>query len=105
MGVIRGVLKEELDNSHKVVARYQDEVAKLKGALVKKKVGNKYYYYLAVRDGKKVRFVYKGKALSKEFLAEFEKSKRLRRKYNGLIKQLTIRIKYLRKVLHGKENV
>ena len=43
--------------------------------------------------------------LTIKFLAEFEKSKRLRKKYKELIRQLTARIKYLRKALHGKENV
>ena len=104
MGVIRGVLKEELDNSHKIVERYQDEVAKLKGALVKKKVGNKYYYYLAVRDGKKVRFIYKG-AASEAKKNEYEKNKKKVRQYKVLIKKAKEQIRFLGRALRGKEAV
>ncbi|MBI5554986.1 MAG: hypothetical protein HY920_03925 [Elusimicrobia bacterium] len=104
MGVIRGVLQEELDNSKKIVARYKEEVAKLKGSLVKKKVGNKYYYYLAIRDGKKVRFFYKGVA-SEAKKNEYEENKKRVKLYKDMIKKAKEQIKFLERALRGKEAV
>ena len=106
MGLIKGVLREELDNSIRLKDSYGKELKKRPGgSIVEKHIRGHKYYYVAFRDGGKVRFIYKGKTLSKEFLAEFEKSKRLRKKYKELVRQLNARIKYLRKALHGKENV
>ncbi len=56
MGVIKGVLKEELENSYDMLKRYQEEIAKVKGCLIRKKIGKRYYYYLVKRQGKKVKF-------------------------------------------------
>ena len=106
MGLIKGVLKEELENSLRLKNGYEKAVKQYPGgSLIKKRIREHYYYYLAFREGRKVRFVYKGKELSKEFIVEFEKSKRMRVKYKKLIQELNKRIKYLKKVLHGKEDV
>lgn len=106
MGLIKGVLREELNNSLRLKDSYNKELKKRPGgSIVEKRIRGHKYYYVAFREGGKVRFLYKGKALSKEFLAEFEKSKRLRKKYKELVQQLNARIKYLKKALHGKENV
>ena len=106
MGLIKGVLKEELENSLRLKENYNKELKKRPGgSIVEKRISGHKYYYVAFREGKRVRFIYKGKALSAEFLAEFKKSRRLRKKYKELVRQLNARIKYLRKALHGKENV
>lgn len=106
MGLIKGVLKEELENSIRLKKSYEKEIKERPGGsiVIKQIRGNK-YYYVAFRVGGKVRFIYKGKELSRAFLDEFEKSKRLRNKYKDLVRQLNKRIKYLRKALRGKENV
>lgn len=106
MGVIKGVLKEELGNSIRLKEEYEKALEKYPGgSLIIKNIKGHDYYYWAFRKGKRVRFVYKGKKLSKEFIADFEKSKRLRIKYKQLISDLNKRIKYLRKALHGKEDI
>ena len=106
MGLIKGVLKEELQNSLRLKEGYERELkARPGGTIIKKLIRGHVYYYVAFRDGGKVRFIYKGKELSREFRDEFEKSKRLRIKYKGHIRQLNARIKYLKKALHGKEDV
>jgi hypothetical protein len=106
MGLIKGVLKEELGNSIRLKESYNKELMKNPGgSIVEKKIRGHKYYYVAFREGRRVRFIYKGKALTREVLVEFEKSKRLRRKHKEMVRQLTVRIKYLRKVLHGKEDV
>ena len=106
MGVIKGVLKEELENSKRMKKGYEKALKKHPGgSIVKKVIKNRVYYYLAIREGKKVKFIYQGKKLSKDFLAELEKSKRLRKKYKENIKKLNQQIKFLEKALHGKEDV
>lgn len=106
MGVIKGVLKEELENSLRMKQEYEKELGSYPGGcFIRKEIRGNKYYYLAVRKGKKVKFIYKGKELSKGDIAQLKDSRRLRKKYKELIKKLSKRIKYLRKVLHGKEDV
>lgn len=104
MGIIRGVLQEELDNSQKVLARYQAEVDKVKGSLVKKKIGKKYYYYLAKREGGKVRFMYAG-AVSAAIKQKWELDHKKLLDYKSSIKKAKDQIKFLRRALRGKEAV
>ncbi len=106
MGIIKGVLKEELENSIRMKKDYKKALKSHPGGcFVQKEIRGHKYYYLVVRDRKKVKFIYKGKRLSKEDIAKLEKSKRLRRKYKQLIQKLNKQIKYLRKSLRGKEDV
>jgi len=106
MGVIKGVLKEELANSIRLKKAYEKALkADPGGALIKKRIGAQEYYYLAFRDGKKVKFVYKGKGLSREDISLFEKAKQQRVKRKDLIKKLKNQIKFLERALHGKEDV
>jgi len=106
MGIIKGVLKEELENSLRMKREYERVLESYPGGcFIQKSIKGHIYYYLAVRKGKKVKFAYKGKKLSQEDKLDLEKSRRLRKKYKGLIQKLNRQIKYLRKVLRGKEDV
>lgn len=105
MGIIKDLLKEELENSIRIRKDYKEALKKFPGgSLIRKEIKGHKYYYLAYREGKKVKFVYKGKEISKDDLAEFRKSKHLRLKYKKLIQKLDKRVKYLRKALRGKED-
>ena len=104
MGVIKGVLKEELENSRDMLKRYQEEIAKIKGCLVRKKIGKRYYYYLAKRQGKKVRFIYKG-PISKEVKKAYAEQRKMLNKYKKLLLQIKNQIKFIRRALRGKETV
>jgi len=105
MGVIKGVLREELENSLQMKKNYKSEIAKLpKGSLVKKIIKGHEYYYLILRKEGKVKFVYKGK-ISKEELQRYKKAKASRQKYRGLLSKVKKQIRYLRSVLRGKEEV
>lgn len=104
MGVIKGVLKEELANSIVMAERYQEEIDKLKGALIKKKIGRRYYYYLAKREGLKVKFVYQGPASSMVKKAYVEKQKSIAR-YKKLLAKVKHQVRFLRRALRGKEPV
>lgn len=106
MGIIKGVLREELENSIRMKGQYEKALKSYPGGcFVQKEIKGHKYYYLAVRDNKKVRFIYKGKSLSKDDVTSLEKSRQMRKKYKELIQKLNRQIKYLRKVLRGREEV
>ena len=104
MGVIKGVLKEELENSRDMLKRYQEEIAKIKGCLIRKKIGKRYYYYLVKRQGKKVNFIYKG-PISVEVKKAYVKQRKMLNKYRKLLLQVKNQIKFIRRALRGKETV
>ena len=104
MGVIKGVLKEELENSCDMLKRYQEEIAKIKGCLIRKKIGKRYYYYLVKRQGKKVKFMYKG-PISEEIKKAYVKQRKMLSKYRKLLLQVKNQIKFIRRALRGKETV
>jgi len=105
MGVIKGVLKEELENSLRMKKGYERELAKLpKGSLIKKRVKGHEYYYLLLRDKGKVKFIYKGK-VSDEEIKKYEEAKEYRARYRKLLSQVKKQIRFLRSALRGKESV
>ena len=105
MGPIKSVLKEELSNSLRMKRGYERELAKLpKGSLVKKKIKGHDYHYLLVREGGKVRFIYKGKVSGAE-IKKYREAKRYRAKYRKLLSQVKKQIRFLRSSLRGKESI
>jgi len=104
MGVIQGVLREELENSRDMLKRYQEEIAKIKGCLVRKKIGRCYYYYLAKRQGRKVKFIYKG-PISEEVRKAYAAQRKMLNKYKKLLLQVKHQIKFIKRALRGKETV
>lgn len=104
MGVIKDLLKEELENSLRLKKEYAEELKKQKaGSIIKKNIGGHVYYYLAFREDKKVRFVYKGKHISPEDLRKNKEAKQRKLKYKELMRKLSSRIRYIKRALHGKE--
>jgi hypothetical protein len=105
MKVIKGVLKEELNNSLRMRKDYQRELAKLpKGSLIKKKIRGKEYYYLVLREKGRVKFIYKGR-LSADEIKKYRQTKEYRAKYRKLISELNRQIKFLKGTLCGKKPV
>jgi hypothetical protein len=104
MGVIKGVLKEELENSRDMLKRYQEEIAKIKGCLIRKKIGKRYYYYLVKRQGKKVKFIYKG-PISEKVKQAYSEQRKMLDKYKRLLLQVKNQIKFIRRALRGKETI
>ncbi|MBL7072645.1 MAG: hypothetical protein ISS33_02545 [Candidatus Omnitrophica bacterium] len=99
--VIKGVLKEELQNSQSIKKEYERELAKLpKGCLVKKNIKGHHYYYVAKREGQKVVFVYQKNISGKE-IKRYQDAKRRRKKYRKLISELNDEIKFIRRALRG----
>ena len=103
MKIIKGVLEEELQNSIRMEKQYAKALNELpKGSLVEKKIKGHIYYYLAVREGKKVNFKYKGK-LSKVEKKKLLEAIEMRGKYKKLLSQINKQISFLKKALDGKD--
>jgi hypothetical protein len=101
--IIKGVLKEELQNSQRLIDLYKNKLAQLpKGCLVKKNIKGHDYYYLARRNGKKVDFIYLGK-LSKEKFKEHSDIRIMRRKYKKLLSDANKQVKFIKGALHGQK--
>jgi hypothetical protein len=102
---IKGVLREELDNSLRMQERYEAELAKLpKGSLVKRQIKGHDYYYLVYREDGKVRSVYQGKSDAKE-IGRYHAAKGRRAQYRRLLSKVKRQVKFLRGVLRGKEPI
>lgn len=105
MGVIKGALKEELNNSLQMKLSYERELAKLpKGSLIKKKIKGHEYYYLLLREKGEVKFIYQGKVSNSE-IKKYKEAKEYRAKYRKLLSQVKKQIRFLRSALRGKEAV
>lgn len=102
MNIIKGVLEEELQNSIRMKRQYEKALNELpKGSLVEKRIKGHKYYYLAVRESDRVKFIYKGK-ISEEEKNKYIEAKKLRAKYRKLLSQLKKQIVFLKKALSGK---
>ncbi len=103
--VIKSVLREELGNSRGLKKAYEKALKELpQGALVSRVIKGHRYYYLAKRMGGKVKYLYKGK-ISNEEKKKYEKAKKMRAKYRGLLSRVKKQIKYLKGILRGKEEI
>ena len=103
---IKGILKEELENSIKMKERYEEELKQLpRGSLIKKKIKGHEYYYIVMRENGKVKFKYEGKKVSTVRIKEYERAKALRAKYRKLLSQLRKEIKFLKGTLRGKDPI
>lgn len=105
IGVIKGVLKEELENSLHMKKNYERELAALpQGSLIKKKIKGRDYYYLVRRVRGKVEFLYKGRVPDEE-IKKYKDAKERRAKYRKLLSQVKKQIVFLRSALRGKQPV
>jgi len=104
--VIKGVLKEELNNSLKMKTSYERELKKLpKGSLVKKNIKGSNYYYIITRNDGKVHFSYKGKKVSEKLVEKYKNAKEYRAKYRNLLSKVKKQIKFLKGTLRGREPI
>ena len=99
--VIRDVLKEELINSQRMRRRYEQALRRLgTGSLVRKRIGAHSYYYLAVREGRRVRFRYLGKLSATERQTRLAQ-RRQRGQYRRLLREVKQQIRFLERSLRG----
>lgn len=105
MAAIKGVMREELENSLQMKKDYERELAKLpKGSLIKKMIKGHEYYYVLVREDNKVKMIYKGKACE-DIIKKYKGVKEYRAKYRKLLSQVKKQIRFLKGALRGKEAV
>ena len=105
MKIIKGVLKEELDNSLRMQKNYERELSKLpKGSLIKKRIKGHDYYYLVLRQHGKVKFIYKG-SIPDDSFQKYRQAKEYRAKYRKLLSEVKKQVKFLRSTLRGKKSV
>lgn len=99
MNPIKSVIREELANSFKLKKSYEQELKKLpRGALVRKNISGHDYYYLAIREGEKVKYTYKGKLSAKE-VKKYDQIKKDRKKYRSLLSKTKKQIAFLERSL------
>jgi hypothetical protein len=104
--VIKGVLKEELNNSLKMKVSYERELKKLpKGSLLTKSIKGINYFYIVTRKKGKVHFAYKGKKVPQKLIDNYKNAKEYRAKYRNLLSKLKKQIKFLKGTLRGKESI
>jgi len=100
---VRGVLREELANALRKLAGFEKALrAQPRGSLVEKRIRGRSFFYLASREGGKVRFAYKGKLEPAE-IARFQEAKMMRARYRGIIADLRHQVAYLKKALHERK--
>lgn len=105
MAIIKGILREELENSLVMKKNFEETLKKLPvGSLCLMPRRGRKYYYLKIRQGKKVKNAYKGKLPESE-VKKYMDAKNLRKKYRHSISVLKKQIRYLRGALRGKEPI
>jgi hypothetical protein len=104
--VIKGILREELQNSRRMKKRYEAELLRLpRGSLVKRKIEGREYYYLVYREKGVFKAVYKGKSVPEKRIIAFREAKASRARYRQALSQVKKQIRYLESVLRGKEEI
>lgn len=102
---IKDVLKEELENSLRMEKDYAREIAALpRGSLVRKRIKGRYFYYLVLREGRKVKTVYQGR-LNRVRIRQFKAAIASRRRLKGQLARVKKQVRYLRSVLRGRYTV
>ena len=103
---IKGVLREELDNSIRMKKKYEEELSNLPvGSLIRKKINGHEYYYIVLRENGEVKFIYKGKNVPEDLIKEYARAKELRKKYRNALSQIKKQIKFLKGALRGQESI
>ena len=102
---IKDMLNEELKNSIQIRKDYELALKDIpKGSLVRKVISGREYFYLAFRDGKKVKFDYIGK-LDKQEILKYQEAKEYRNRYRNKLSEIDKQIKFIKKALRGKDSV
>ncbi len=101
MDIMKGLAREELENSVRIRDSYKRALSKLpKGSLSRKIIKGNEYYYLSHRDKSgKVQSRYLGK-LSDVQLKRYQEKIRRRREYAKLMKKSEKQIVFFQRVLN-----
>lgn len=79
MNVLKGILKESKEYYLGIKKRIQKRLAKLpKGSIKKRNISGQMYYYIQIRDGKKVKHEYLGKEKPIKLIKQIKERKALK---------------------------
>ena len=96
MNMILATIAQEKKRIEYMLTKYQEEYDQLpKGSLSEKKVGERTYFYLKYRDGKRVVSQYISKSHIDEFRTQIEKRKHIEAMIKSLQNELAIANKVL----------
>ena len=99
MGFILSGVRTEKERIEYMLSKYTEELESLpKGTLTEKNVGNKTYFYLKYREGKKVVSKY----ILKENVDFYKESLQKRKHLESMIKMLNEELATANKILGGK---
>ena len=102
---IKGMLREELENSLEMQKNYERELEKLpRGSLVRRVIRGREYFYLIFREAGQFRSIYRGK-VSAEEIEKYRHAKEFRAKYRHLLSRVKKEVRFMRSALRGKELV
>ena len=102
--MILTTIVQEKERIEYMLTKYREEYDRLpKGSISEKKAGDKTYYYLKYRDGKKVASQYISKSRIDEIRAQIEKRKhiealKIKKRYNQLVLTSPNALSYLKYV-------
>lgn len=100
MNMILTTIVQEKERIEYMLMKYREEYDRLpKGSISEKKAGDKTYYYLKYRDGKKVVSQYISKSQIDEIRAQIEKRKHIEAMIKSLQGELAIANKVLEEEL------
>ena len=100
MNMILTTISQEKKRIEYMLTKYQEEIASLpKGSLSEKAVGERVYYYLKYRDGKRVVSQYISKSQIDEIRQQLEKRKHIEAMIKSLQEELAIANKVLEEAL------
>ena len=100
MNMILTTITQEKKRIEYMLAKYQQEQDRLpKGSISEKVVGNRVYYYLKYREGKKVVSQYISKSQIGEIREQIEKRKHIEAMIKSLQEELAIANKILEEEL------
>jgi len=103
MGIIRGILKEELERLEELSVFYKKKISEYpQGSISVKERSGKRYIYLAHREDKKIVFDYIGKDIP-EVRKTIKEELQQRREYQAKLRQVKENLKEVERALRGKK--
>jgi hypothetical protein len=100
MSIIKDILRDERDRLSSLEYQIKEEILSLpKGSLSRKKRSNRFFLYLAYREGDKVIFKYVGKENSPE-VRSLEEGIRRRRKLEKRLREIKVSLKEIKRGLN-----
>ena len=106
MEMLKGVLREELENSYRRIVAFEKALQELpQGSIHEKVIGDKQYYYRVCWHSKAKKNVFEllSEKPSKELLLSYEKAKEKRASYKNQIRILKLQVQFLERVLRARE--